>query len=94
MPRAAAGDVADEFLPLRAGRAEQHRLGIAFEDGRDIGEVDRSARGLELVGAERFDETAQPEAVEIGQGRRGRGVRLFDDAHSCDARGCLRRGAL
>ena len=92
-PGPATGDVADEFLALGADRAEQHRFGIAFEDGRDIGEVGRSAHGLEVI-AQRFDETAQAEAVDIGQGRRGRGVRLFNDAHFCDARGCLRRGAL
>ena len=42
-PRAAAGDVADELLALGTDRAKQHRLGIAFEDSRDIGEVGRLA---------------------------------------------------
>ncbi len=63
-PRAAAGDVADQLLALRADRAEQHRLGIAFEDRRDVGQLGRLAHGRELV-AQALHETAQPEAVDI-----------------------------
>ena len=66
-PRAAAGDVADQFLAFGADRAEQHRLGIAFERcprrRRDPSPRLRS-RGHRR---QPFDEAAQAEAVEIGQ---------------------------
>ena len=76
-PRAAAGDVADQLLPLRAGRAKQHGARIAFERGRDVGEIERLGVRLDLVvPRQAFDEAAQPEAVEI----RGACLRLFDDA--------------
>ena len=61
-------------------RAEQHRLGVAFEDSRDVGEVGRFAYGLEVV-AQILHEAAQPEAVEIRQWRRLVCVCLLDDAH-------------
>jgi hypothetical protein len=82
-PRAAAGDVADELLALRTDRAKQHRLGIAFEDLCDLGEVGRRAHRLELIGAsavsQALDEPAQSEPVEIQ--RRYLCLRLLDDAH-------------
>ena len=80
-PRAAAEDVADQFLLLRPGGAEQHGLAVAVEAPRRR-RRDRSAvRGCRVRPARGLDETAQAETVEI----RDRGlrveIRLFKNAH-------------
>ena len=77
--RPAAGHAADELLPFGAGGAEPHRLRVAFEHGRDIGEVDRRVPRFKLAGLRQArEESAQPEPLEIhGLGRLGAG-RLHD----------------
>ena len=77
-PRLVSGDIGDKLRALGTERTKQHRLGIAFKDRRDIGEVGRCVDRLELA-AEAVHETAQPEAIEI-RGLRPR-LRLLDDAH-------------
>ena len=65
-PRTAAHHAADQFLPLRSGGTEQHRLGVAFELVRDVGKIDWVGVGLELARrGDLINEAAQPEAVEI-----------------------------
>ena len=73
-------DVADQLLPLRPDRAEQHGLGIAFEDRRDVGEIGQARAGLELVGRQALDEAAQAETIEI---RRRRGRRCCGPFRRC-----------
>ncbi len=76
-PRPAAGDVADQLLPLEPDRAQQHGARIALEDLRDLGQVGGAVHGLQLV-AERLDEAPQSERLEIcGRDR----FLLLDDAH-------------
>ena len=48
-PRPAAGDAADQLLPLRPDGAEQDGARIAFECLRDIGKIDRLCARFELV---------------------------------------------
>jgi hypothetical protein len=63
--RAAAGDVAGERSALRAGPAEPHGLRVAFEHAGHIRQRHRSFDFLQLLGAERVEEAAQAETLEI-----------------------------
>ncbi len=78
---AAAGDIADEFMPLRAGGAEPHRFRIVLEHGGDVGEIDRLAAALKFFGRQVFDKAAQAEAIEVRGLRLCCGGRAFDDTH-------------
>jgi hypothetical protein len=89
-PRAAAGDIGDELGAFRTERAKQHRLRVALEHSRHVGEVGRPVDGVEFL-AEAFHEAAQPEAIELGRllGR----LRLLDDAHWLSLRAMHYSGA-
>ncbi len=64
-PGAAAHDIADKLGLLWAGRAEQHRFRVALHHSGEAGEIDGRVAGVEFLRAKAFDETAQPEALEV-----------------------------
>ena len=68
-PRPAGEHVADQFLFLRPGGAEQRGLAVAVERCGDIGEIDRLIDDFDFVRAELVEETAQAETVQIEIGR-------------------------
>ena len=69
--RAAGADRADELRALGPELLEPHRLGIAVEDRRHLGQVARLGMRVELVGPELGKEAAQAIAVEIEVGGGG-----------------------
>src|SRR5262249_49138815 len=83
--------VGDELRAFRTECAKQHRLRIALEDRRHVGEIRRPMDRVELV-VEAFHEAAQPEAIEIRRllGR----LRLLDDAHWLSLRAMHYSGTL
>ncbi len=86
-PGAAAGDVGNQFLPLRTDRLEHHGAGIAFEDRRHIGEIERLAVDFAFAVRKAFDKPPQPEPIKVHSRRWGCCRRFFDDVHAADYTG-------
>ena len=68
-PLARGHDVADQLGFFGPCRLEQHRLGVAFEHGAHVDQVDRLFVHLAFAALDQlFDEIAQPEAFGIDGG--------------------------